>query len=231
MNLLVLLLVLVIIFYGFVIRTKLIVIQGFFNQKENVIGYVDSNENLREYYLEKYLLEKFYEKYTEKSLNDKIRTVGLQVWKLDIDSINLSANINSGTDENVLNEYIGHFDETNIFNGNVGLAAHNRGYPVNYFENLDKVKIGDYIYYTIDDFVKKYKVISIQIIEDTDWTYLEETDEDTITLITCVRNKPNNRLCVQAHKESEDIINNAEKNISSRYGNSFIIKCNFSRKC
>ena len=70
--------------------------------------------------------------------------------------------------------------------------------------------IGDVIDYRIDDFVKSYKVKSINIIKDTDWTYLENTNDDRLTLITCVRNKPDYRLCVQAYKESEDFYNNVE---------------------
>lgn len=198
--------------------------------KENT-NFINVTENLRKYYLKEYLSKNFYDKYLESTLLDKLENKDFKIWTLSIESIKLLADIGKGTDEEVLNKYIGHFDETNIFNGNVGLAAHNRGYPVNYFENLDKVKIGEVIDYRIDDFVKKYKVSSIQIIEDTDWTYLENTNEDIITLITCVRNKPNYRLCVQAHKESEEILNNAEENFSSRYGNSFIIKCDIYRKC
>jgi len=35
------------------------------------------------------------------------------------------------------------------------------------------------------------------VIEDTDWSYLQKTKENRITLITCVKNQPTKRLCVQ----------------------------------
>lgn len=213
-------------------HTKVGIIQRFLSSNEKLredVSFIDITENLRSHYLKEYLNKNFYNKYSETILLDKIENANLKKWTLNIKSINLLADIEKGTKENILNQYIGHFDETNIFNGNVGLAAHNRGYPVNYFENLDKVKIGEDIYYRIDDFVKKYRINSIQVIQDTDWTYLEKTKEDIITLITCVKNKPDYRLCVQAHKESEEILNNAEKNFNSRYGNSFIIKCDINR--
>ena len=38
----------------------------------------------------------------------------------------------------------------------------------------------------------------IQVISDTDWTMLEETSDNRITIITCVKNHPEVRLCVQA---------------------------------
>ena len=44
------------------------------------------------------------------------------------------------------------------------------------------------------------------IIKDTNWEYLENTEENQITLITCVENEPEFRRCIQAvEKEEEDI--------------------------
>lgn len=118
-------------------------------------------------------------------------------WKLEIPKINLSANINFGTSEEVMNKYIGHFDNTSLWNGNVGLAAHNRGYPVNYFGRLKELQIGDEIKYTTVYGTKTYKVTISTIIQDTDWSYLEETKDNRITLITCVENQPKYRRCIQ----------------------------------
>ena len=119
-------------------------------------------------------------------------------WRLEIPKINLSASINSGTSEEVMNKYIGHFDNTSLWNGNVGLAAHNRGYPVNYFGRLKELQIGDEIKYTTVYGTKTYKVTTSTIIKDTDWTYLEKTKDNRITLITCVENQPKYRRCIQA---------------------------------
>lgn len=122
-------------------------------------------------------------------------------WKLEIPKIDLCAGINFGTTEEVMNKYIGHFENTNLWNGNVGLAAHNRGYPVNYFGKLKELQIGDEIKYTTVYGTKTYKVAVSTIIKDTDWSYLEETKDNRITLITCVENEPEYRRCIQA-KES-----------------------------
>ena len=43
-----------------------------------------------------------------------------------------------------------------------------------------------------------YEIDTIEIIEDTDWSYLEKSNENKITLITCVENEPKFRRCVQA---------------------------------
>ena len=44
----------------------------------------------------------------------------------------------------------------------------------------------------------KYIVKTSVVIEETDFSYLEETNDNRLTLITCVRNQPTKRLCVQA---------------------------------
>ena len=119
-------------------------------------------------------------------------------WTLEIPKIKLKANINFGTTEEVMNKYIGHFDTTEVWSGNIGLAAHNRGYPVNYFGRLKELQIGDEIKYTTVYGTKTYRVDLSTIINDTDWSYLQETKENKLTLITCVENEPKYRRCIQA---------------------------------
>lgn len=118
-------------------------------------------------------------------------------WVLEIPKIGLKARINYGTTKKVMDKYIGHFDNTKLWNGNVGLAAHNRGYKVNYFGKLKELQVGDKIKYTTVFGTKTYKVEIIKVIEDTDWSYLEETKDNRITLITCVEDEPNYRRCIQ----------------------------------
>ena len=127
-------------------------------------------------------------------------------WYLEIPKINLKANIKEGTTKETMEDYIGHFEETKKDNGNVGLAAHNRGYKNNYFERLKELKEGDSIFYNYEGEIKEYLVTKHVIIKDTDWTYLEDTEENTITLITCVENQPEYRRCIQGEelKESEE---------------------------
>ena len=119
-------------------------------------------------------------------------------WFLEIPKINLKANINFGTTEEIMNKFIGHFDTTEVWIGNVGLAAHNRGYPVNYFGRLKELQIGDEIIYTTVYGKRIYRVVISTIIEDTDWSYLQKTEENRLTLITCVENEPEYRRCIQA---------------------------------
>lgn len=127
-----------------------------------------------------------------------------EIWQIEIPRIGLIAPIAEGTSQEVMLEYVGHFENTNILNGNVGLAAHNRGFPINYFAKLKELEINDEIIYKIKYGIKKYKVILTTIIQDTDWSYLQETKENKITLITCVENKPTQRRCIQGIEIKEE---------------------------
>lgn len=121
-------------------------------------------------------------------------------WCLEIPKINLNAKIEEGTNEEILNQFIGHFEETPITNGNIGLAAHNRGYKVNYFSRIKELDKGDKIFYTYNQEKIEFEVESYGIIEETDWSKLENTKDTRLTLITCVENKPKQRRFVQAVK-------------------------------
>lgn len=138
------------------------------------------------------------EEQQSKEDEEKIEEEQIGNWYIEIPSINLKAPIAEGVEAETLNLYVGHFGETSKQLGNIGLAAHNRGYEKNYFENLKKVKEKDEIKYKNNEFEKTYIVKRNEIIKNTDWSYLEEDDENKITLITCVENEPEYRRCVQA---------------------------------
>lgn len=140
---------------------------------------------------------------TNEYIFEENKTDQIYKWKLEIPKIELSAEIEEGTSDEVLNKYIGHFEDTNKNFGNIALAAHNRGYQVNYFSKLKELEIGDEVIYTINDLVRTYKISSKNIIKDTEVEVLEKTNENILTLITCVENEPSLRRCLIA-KEIED---------------------------
>lgn len=119
-------------------------------------------------------------------------------WRIQIPKIDLDVHIMEGTASAVLLKAVGHFTETSKWQGNVGLAAHNRGYQCNFFAKIKNLKIGDEIIYTTTNGKKIYKIQTNKVIKDTDWSYLEATDDNRITLITCEENRENYRRCVQA---------------------------------
>ena len=134
------------------------------------------------------------------NINENQRVIN-SVWKIQIPSIGLIADISNGTDKETLNKYVGHFIETPIEEGNIALAGHNRGYDVNYFSRLKELREGDEIIYIHNEINRIYKVTKNKIIKDTDIDVLENTEENILTLITCVENEPNYRRCVQAEEK------------------------------
>ena len=117
---------------------------------------------------------------------------------ITIDKIGLNATVKEGTSSEILLDYIGHIEETATYDGNIGLAGHNRGCENSYFARINELENGDIITYKTKFYEKQYKVDNIRVILDTDWSLLENTIDNKITLITCIANKENQRLCVQA---------------------------------
>ena len=112
----------------------------------------------------------------------------------------MSANITEGTEEEIINQAVGHFTSTPWLEGNVGLVAGCDGYQENYFAKLDQLEIGDVILYQYGENKKEYKVTLNQVIDQKDWSYLTETKENKLTLITGVIDEPETRRCVQAEE-------------------------------
>ncbi len=116
--------------------------------------------------------------------------------------------IKESTELSTLENAIGHFTNTSIYSGNVGLASHNGGSKGDFFRNLNKIKKGCEIYYQTNFGTRRYVVKTIEIIDENDWSFLEETNDNRITLITCVLGQKDKRLCVQAIETEENLINN-----------------------
>lgn len=145
-----------------------------------------------------------YKNYSEKEQNENLNQVEAQEWKIEIPAISLIANISEGIEDETLSKYVGHFPTTAKTEGNVGLAGHNRGYEINYFENLKNLKGGEEIIYTYGEFSKTYVVNKNIKISEIDWSYLENSNKNQITLITCIENEPESRRCVQATEKEEN---------------------------
>ncbi len=121
---------------------------------------------------------------------------------LKIEKIDLDGTVKEGSTNEILRDYIGHIEETAKYDGNVGLAAHNRGNKYSYFARINELEPGDEIVYTTKYGERKYVVDTKKEILETDWSNLEGTSDNRLTLITCIKNKVNQRLCVQAVQEN-----------------------------
>ena len=117
---------------------------------------------------------------------------------LKVPKLGLNVKVYEG--ENNLEKGVGHFTDTAVFTGNVAIAGHNRGVN-SYFGEIHNLKTGDEIIYTTKLGTKKYAVTNVRKINAADFSFLRETQDNRLTLITCVKNEPNFRWCVQAKEK------------------------------
>lgn len=189
-------------FLSFLISTIIYIVIIFMNNNLNSINLETKTDFNSNYIHEQSKIEN--ENQIEKNeTQEEIENSEDIEWKIEIPSIGLSAAICEGTTDDVMNKFVGHFEDTGKTNGNIGLAAHNRGYEVNYFENLKKLRKNDEIIYKYGDIEKRYFVETTTVIKDTDWSYLENTQKNKITLITCIENQSEYRRCIQGVEKEE----------------------------
>ena len=117
--------------------------------------------------------------------------------RLEIPALDLNVRIYQGTDSKTLAKGIGHFEDTSIWEGNVCLAAHNRG-ANSYFGQIHTLDIGDRIKLTTKLGTRTYKVTDVFKVSETDRSGLADSGENMLTLYTCVRNQRDQRWCVIA---------------------------------
>lgn len=118
---------------------------------------------------------------------------------LQIPAIGLTVRVFEGTDSAALLRGAGHFTGTSIWDGNVVVAAHNRGVR-NDFGKIHTLRTGDTITLTTKLGIRTYSVTSVTKVLYTDTSGLAPGCEDTITLYTCVQDQPAYRWCVKGVK-------------------------------
>ena len=64
----------------------------------------------------------------------------------------LNAEVKEGSTNEILKKYIGHIENTSTYDGNVGLAGHNRGNKNSYFAIITTI---------FETFLKHYLVLTV----------------------------------------------------------------------
>ena len=87
------------------------------------------------------------ENITEENLQDtQESTEDEMLGRIIIEKISLDAPIKEGSTPEILKDFVGHIEETAKYDGNIGLAAHNRGNEYSYFARINELVPGDEIY-------------------------------------------------------------------------------------
>lgn len=140
--------------------------------------------------------QKLEKKDTQEKAEDKIIFENGEIGFIIIPILNLKAPIKEGTTGDILKYSVGHFKGTGLWNGNVALASHNGGSYAHYFSRINELKNGEEIIYITNMGERRYKVEKNKIIEETDLQILKNTEENIITLVTCVNGTRNKRQCI-----------------------------------
>lgn len=116
---------------------------------------------------------------------------------LKISSLNINMKIWEGETNASMAKGLGHYSSTSGWDGNVGICGHNRGAKYN-IGSIRNLEIGDTITYSTVYGTRTYAVILVKTISDSDWSYLQATADNRITITTCLADRPSKRVCVQA---------------------------------
>ena len=74
-----------------------------------------------------------------------------------------------------------------------------------YFKKIKLLKKGDEIKYKYNQFEKIYEVEKCRIIKRDELEYLEQNEDNMLTIITYVENQPEYRRCIQSIEKEEEI--------------------------
>ena len=130
-------------------------------------------------------------------VTDDLYYSGGHLGTLKIPAIDLGVKIYEGIGSFTLKKGVGHFEETSIWDGNVALAAHNRGVN-DHFGEIHTLEIGDKVTLTTKLGTRTYKVVSVEKVNENDTSGLSPSSNDQVTMYTCVRNQRDNRWKVVA---------------------------------
>lgn len=116
---------------------------------------------------------------------------------LSIPKLKINVKVWEGETTASMAKGVAHYSSTSGWAGNVGLCGHNRGAKYNIGVIKDLVA-GDTITYTTLYGTRTYQVTMVKIIDNNDWSYLQSTVDNRITITTCLADRPESRVMVQA---------------------------------
>ncbi len=116
---------------------------------------------------------------------------------IKIPSLKINMKVWEGETSESMKKGLGHYSSTSAWDGNVSVCGHNRGskYVIGSIKNLER---GDTITYTTIYGTRTYVVETVKVIANTDWSYLQSTADNRITITTCLADHPESRVVVQA---------------------------------
>lgn len=143
---------------------------------------------------QKQLIEMFENQITEGTTAENSNKVSLEdingytpIALIEIPSIKLTQALVDGVSDDVLQYFLGHFPDSAMpgEKGNFSVAGHRVSDYADAFINLYKVRVGDEVVVKTETHQFVYVIESSFIVDPTDVSVLDNTEDATITLITC----------------------------------------------
>ena len=95
---------------------------------------------------------------------------------------------------------MGHITGTGLSKGNISLAGHtntaNYKNGIFYFDRINELDVADMVDYRINNQDYIFKVENKKVVSENDLSVLGESEENKLTLITCIEGQRRNRLIV-----------------------------------
>ena len=130
------------------------------------------------------------------SVSGMVRADG-SIGTVNIPKLGINMKVWEGETNASMAKGLGHYSSTSGWDGNCGVCGHNRGTKYN-IGSIKNLVAGDIITYTTVYGTRTYAVTVVKIIANNDWSYLQGTADNRITLTTCLENRPESRVMVQA---------------------------------
>ena len=158
-------------------------------------------ELLEDFYIKEGKINSEEESFIENENTDKDNNLNYMA-VLKIPKINLEKGLVSKNSKYNSIEYgiqiLNESDSPDVVNGNVILAAHSGTAYISYFNNLDKINIGDEAFIIYNGKNYAYKFVNIYDVNKNGKVGIKkEKNTSTLTLITC-RNNTNNQIVLIA---------------------------------
>lgn len=148
--------------------------------------------NVRQHLAQDKLISEFKESVSEETVIEEPTAEspafeGDVLYNLRIPVIDSENPVREGVSKGVLADSLGHEPETAYIGeqGNCVIAGHRNYTFGKFFNRLDEVAVGDYIYVDTRSGSYTYVVSEIKVVEPTDASVLEDTKEEQLTLYTC----------------------------------------------
>ena len=115
---------------------------------------------------------------------------------LTVERLGRTVRIYGGATMEAMDFGAGHFSFTGLHYGNVGLIGHNRGSRNGFFSFVRLLQYGDIVRLDVGGGIRTFEVFMKTIVDEADFSPLQQFGDNRLTLVTCVEYVRNQRRVV-----------------------------------